>query len=473
MMRDLNRRIGLEQEFFIVNPEGIIVDRADELLQGCHHLAQTQGRNPENFAPEFVKSMVEINTEPACSVAALANHYLHNLQILLMAAKQLGLRLYPLSQYPLHLSPTIRDVPNYHIQARTVGYDRFLDAGRCIGTHLHLELAEGTVDPQVGVSYQVSPEARAETVNLYNLATAMDAAVIALSRACPFYEGKVFGLAARTVHYRGNETFGWEGVYTHLPRVGALRPYADTVEQLVEQQFERYYAWLAAMDRAGVERSQFLNAGGSLLKSAWNPVRLNGHGTIELRQTDGNYPDVILSIAALVYSAADRVRREKLTVRPAAGVHTFEVKDQQLLVPEFAYLNGELLYAAVTEGVKQAQVKTYLDSLLQFAIGAERDEKTADQAAESAYLERLRTTIRADNSENTYQTTEARLLEQFAPATAELTRETGLALVRTACDELEAQVEALLHQLELPIEPAMLAGNDSGEGSHAESAYRD
>lgn len=449
MMSDGKRRIGLEQEFFIVDADGVIVDRADELLQGCYHLAQTQGRNPENFAPEFVKSMVEINTDPADSIAALAHHYLHNLQILLIAAKQLKLRVYPLSQYPLHLSPTIRDEPNYHIQARTVGYDRFLDAGRCIGTHLHLELPQGAIDPRVGVSYQVSPEARAEVVNLYNLATALDAAIIALSRACPFYEGKVFGLAARTVHYRGNQAFGWEGVYTHLPETGALRPYADSVEQLVEHQFERYYAWLAAMERAGIDRSQFLKAGGSLLRSAWNPVRLNGHGTIELRQTDGNYPHVILAIAALVYSAANRVRRDNLIVRPAPGVHTFEVKNQQLLVPEFAYLNEELLYAAATEGVKQAKVKRYLDSLLQFAI--EAAPRSKEPAQGSVYLERLQATIQADNPENTYQTTEAEMLEQFAPATAELTRETGLALVRTACDQLEAQVEMLLHQLEQPI----------------------
>jgi gamma-glutamyl:cysteine ligase YbdK (ATP-grasp superfamily) len=449
MSHNVNRRIGLEQEFFIVDAEGIIVDRADELLQGCYDLAQRQGRNPNNFAPEFVKSMVELNTDPANSVSELANQYLCNLQVLLMAAKQLELRLYPLSQYPLHLFPTIRDEPNYHIQARTVGYDRFLDAGRCIGTHLHLELPQGAIDPRIGVSYQVSPEARAEVVNLYNLATALDPAIIALSRACPFYEGKVFGLAARTVHYRGNQTFGWEGVYTHLPEVGALRPYANGVEHLVEQQFERYYAWLAAMERASVERAQFLDAGGSLLKSAWNPVRLNGHGTIELRQTDGNYPQVILAIAALVYHAADRVRRENLTVRPAAGAQAFEIKNQQLVVPEFAYLNGTLLYTAATEGVTHATVKRYLDSLLEFAI--------VDQAGVAA-LKQLQTTIRTADLAHPYPTTEAKILQQCAPATAELTKEAGLALVRAACDELETQVESFLNQ---PVFNRPTGGNSS------------
>ena len=431
-MSGVDRHIGLEQEFFLVDESGIISDRADEFLQQCQAAATAQGRNPAYFAAEFVKSMVEINTPPALSLTELASEYLSNLQLALQVGRSLGLRLYPLSQYPLHIMPVIRDKQNYHIQARTVGYDRFLHAGRCIGTHLHLELPTGTIDPRVAVSYNASPAARAELLNLYNLATALDPALIALSRACPFYEGQVLGLAARTVHYRGNGTFGWEGVYTHLPQVGGLRPYATNVEELVEEQFARYYAWLEAMDRAGVERSLFLKAGGSLLKSAWNPVRLNALGTVELRGTDSDYPEVILAIASLAYNAANRIRQEELTVRPAEGVQTFIVKDKQLAVPDFAYLSGELLYAATTEGIKHPQVTAYLDSILQFAIAA------GDEG--SPYLAKLGAAI------GNYQTTEAEILQEFAPATAEISREDGLRLVRQACDKLEQQVLSLSTQ---------------------------
>ncbi|PSO99394.1 MAG: hypothetical protein BRC47_16030 [Cyanobacteria bacterium QS_7_48_42] len=102
--------------------------------------------------------------------------------------------------------------------------------------------------------------------------TALDTAMIALSRACPFYDGRVAGLAMRTVHYRGSKYYGWEGVYTHLLQVGGLIPYAESVEDLVEQQFHRYYSWLEAMDSAGVERQLFLDSGGELLTAAWNPL---------------------------------------------------------------------------------------------------------------------------------------------------------------------------------------------------------
>ncbi|NDJ19438.1 glutamate-cysteine ligase family protein [Myxacorys almedinensis] len=436
MNKTVERRIGLEQEFFLVDRDGVLSDRADEFLRQCHAIAQAESRDSKYFAPEFVRSIVELNTPPAWSLKELAQEYLENLKLALRAAHALDLRLYPLSQYPLHIMPVIRDEPNYHIQARTVGYDRFLNAGRCVGTHLHLDLPPGTIDTRVGVSYTATAEAREELLNLYNLATALDPALIAMASASLFYEGRVLEMAARTVHYRGSEAFGWEGVYTHLPEVGGLRPYAASIEHLVEMQFERYYTWLAAMDRAGVERHLFLNAGGSLLRSGWNPVRLNRQGTVELRATDGDFPEVTLAIATLVYNAADRVRREGWTVRPAEGSRVFQTVDHQLVIPDFAYLNGDLFYAAVTEGMKNADVKAYLDSVLAFAA----------QGGEGAdYLTKLRSSL------DHYQTTEAKLLKEFAPTTSEISREDGLRLVRWACDRLEEQIELLSRQDPLTI----------------------
>ncbi len=431
-MTATKRRIGLEQEFFLVDESGAISHQADEFLQQCQEIATAKGRNPDYFAPEWVKSMVEINTPPAYSVTELATEYLQNLQLAIQVARSLHLRLYPLSTYPLHVMPVIRDRLRYHVQVRTIGYERFLHAGRCTGTHLHLDLPEGIIDPRVGVSYNNNEAAQEELLNIYNLATAMDVALIALSRACPFYEGRGMNVSAHTVHYRGSDVFGWEGVYTHLQAVGGLQPYANSTEELVEQQFARYYAWLEAMDKAGVERHLFAEAGGSLLKAAWNRVRLNGIGTVELRGTDSNYPEVILAIATLVYNAADRVRREKLTVRTDEGVRTFQLNGDRLSVPEFDYLDGDLLYAAVTEGVRNAEVKAYLDSLFAFA--------EQDGSEGSDLLAKLRSSL------GEYQTTEAEILQEFQPVTGEISREEGLRLVLQSCDKLEKQVLSLTNQ---------------------------
>ena len=419
------RRIGLEQEFFLVDANGHPSDRADVFVQRCR---EAEGGTPACFTPEFVKSLVEINTPPVHSFAELEREYLNNLRLALRAARSLGIRLYPLGTYPLPLEPIMRDELDYLVQVRTIGPERFVHAGRCAGTHLHLELAEGTVDPTVGIAASAPEGARAEALNLYNLATALDPALISLTRSCPFYEGQTTGLAPRIVRYRGSADFGWDGVYTELPQVGALLPYAEDTEQLVRLQVERYEAWLGAMDRAGVERRLFVEAGGDLLRPAWNPVRLNRQGTVELRGMDSNYPEVTLMAAALVLGAADRVRQEGLAVVPDDEVRTFETDGERLRVPGFGHLGGELLYAAVTGGVRSPEVTAYVDSVLGFAGGDER----------------LVTLRRSSDGE--YTTTEAEILEDYSSDDGRISREEGLRLVLEACDELEAQASHLYRE---------------------------
>ncbi|HEX6708767.1 MAG TPA: glutamate-cysteine ligase family protein [Rubrobacter sp.] len=425
----LDRRMGLEQEFFLVEDSGRPSERADEFLESCLAAADEEAGGVTCFNPEFVMGLVEVNTPPVHTLSDLEREYAQNLRLALRTARSLGLRLYPLGTYPLPLEPVVREGLDYRVQVCTVGQERFVDAGKCAGTHLHLELQAGTVDAGAGISPTASVAAREEILNLYNLATALDPALVALTRSCPYFEGLTTGLAARTVHYRGSAVFGWEGVYTNLPQVGALLSYAADAEHLIRQQFDRYEAWLTAMDRAGVERRLFAEAGGDLLRPAWNPVRLNRQGTLELRAMDSNYPEVTLTTAAMILGAADRVRRDGLEVVPDDGVRFFKVTADTLRVPGFGRLSGELLRAAVTGGVNDETVATYLDSILEFA-GVE-DERLA----------RLR---RHRRTAGGYPTTEAGILEDYGPDVVHLSDEEGLRLVLKACDELESQVSSLV-----------------------------
>ena len=428
-MKHSNSRLGLEQEFFIVDPEGFLSHRADEFLESCWNIAKARNRSAECFAPEFVKSIIEINTVPVNNFAELTAEYLDLLQILLEVAQKLNLRVYPLSTYPLYSSPIMRNKPNYHLQVRTVGAGRFDNAAKCTGTHIHLDLPDDVVNSQVGVAYNSSPQDREMLLNIYNLATAFDAAIVSLSRACPFYEGRVAGKAMRTIHYRGSKRFAWQGVYTNLQSVGGLMPYAETVEDLNDQLFNRYHSWFQAMDLAGVDRQLFLDSGGELLTAGWNPIRLNSIGTVELRGADSNYPQIILALVALVSEAANRVRTENITVRPKVGCKIFKLQGQKLNVPEFDYLNNELLYAAVTEGINNMAVKDYLDSILEFSC--QRDNQVGK------YLSQFKTTL------GKYTTTESQLLDKFPTTTGTISQADGLALVRHCCDRLTEEVNIL------------------------------
>jgi gamma-glutamyl:cysteine ligase YbdK (ATP-grasp superfamily) len=422
----LDRSIGLEQEFFLVEETGEPSARADEFLEHCREAAGSES-GAACLSPEWVKGLVEVNTSPVCSLADLEEKYASNVRLAIRAARGIGLRLYPLGTYPLPLEPAVREEPDYQVQVRTVGTERFMDAGRCAGTHLHLGLPEGTVDTESGVAADATDEARDELVNLHNLATALDPALIFLTRSCPFFEGRRAGLSPRTAHYRGSEAFGWDGVYRHLPEVGALVPYAEGPGHLVRQQFDRYDAWLSAMDRAGVDLNQFEEAGGDLLRPAWNPVRLNRQGTVELRGMDSNLPGVTFSAVELVVLAAERIVKEGLTVSPDEDVSSFEISGDRLLVPGFGRLGGPLFHAAVAGDPGDPGLTAYLDSVLDLAGGGPR-------------LEKLRLRRQATGR---YPTTEAEILAAHNPENGRLSREDGLRLVLWACDALEDQVSRL------------------------------
>ncbi|MCG6157316.1 glutamate-cysteine ligase family protein [Rubinisphaera margarita] len=424
----MTRRMGLEQEFFVVEPGGEPSHRADELLQRCLEMAEPRGLSRSFFATEWVKNIVELNTPPSSSPRELADSYRDILQLAIDAGHEIGVRLYPYSVYPLHLIPVIRDEVKYHVQVRTIGHERFLNAGKCAGTHLHIEVPHGTIDSRVGIAYDAPADARAELLNTYNLATALDPVMIALSRACPFYEGRSSGLAHRTARYRGNEEYGWEGVYTLLPEVGSLRPYAESIEHLVQLQFARHHAWLNALSAARVNGELFEEAGGSLLTSAWNPVRLNLHGTVELRNVDSNLPEIVLGVMMLVYQLTHRVREERLIVTPTEGLDSMRVEGDRLLVPDFEHLHHQLLFAAVSEGLSSPIVKGYTQSTIEVACAHEPDWPGLSELVPQP---------------GQFRTTESVLLEKYYPQGESLSREIGLELVREGCDVLEDSVRRL------------------------------
>jgi gamma-glutamyl:cysteine ligase YbdK (ATP-grasp superfamily) len=419
------RRIGLEHEFFLVSRRGEPCDLADLFLWECREAARVEGLDSRCFKAESVKGLVEITTPPSHGVGEIARHYLSNLGLALEVASELGLALYPLGTYPLPTSPVLRDDPCYTVRASTIGHGRFSHAGRCAGAHLHLELPAGTVWPDVKAALVAPVAAQRELLGLYNLATALDPALVALTRACPFYEGRADGFAARTVHYRG--ILGFEGLYGDLQEVGGLSTYAGRVEDLVDQQRARYTAWFSAMDAAGVERRLFASTGGNLHRASWNPVRLSHHGTVEIRTMDANFPEMVLAVCALIRGAAERVRHEHFKVRPSRGVLTLEPDGDLLHVPIFSYLNGELLGAAVTHGVQDQRVEAYVDSVVRFA---------------SPYLEKPEL-IGPLGASGSYRTTEREILASFPDRGASVSRAQGLSLVREACRRMDEQISTL------------------------------
>jgi hypothetical protein len=154
---------------------------------------------------------------------------------------------------------------------------------------------------------------------------------------------------------------------------------------------------------------------------------LSHHGTVEIRSMDANFPEMVLAVCALIRGAAERIRHERLEVRPSRGVLALEPDGDLLHVPTFSYLNGELLGAAVTCGVQDQRVEAYVDSVIRFA---------------SPYLESPEL-VEPLGSTGSYRTTEREILASFPDLGASLTREQGLSLVREACGRMDKQLSSL------------------------------
>ncbi|MBA2693653.1 MAG: hypothetical protein H0U65_14375 [Rubrobacter sp.] len=219
-----------------------------------------------------------------------------------------------------------------------------------------MEIGADVVDAVEVVSRDASPAGVRELLDLYNLATALDPALIALTRSCPFYEGYASGIAPRTAFYRGSEEFGWEGVYAKLPELGSLQPYATSAGDLIRRQTRGRETWREAMDSAGVGSEHLPEMSEGLLDICWRPVRLSPHGTVELRGFDSNHPDTILAVSDLVRAAANRLRHESLSVEPVEGLRRFEADEKHLFVPDFEGVGSELFHAATAEGPNNPEV---------------------------------------------------------------------------------------------------------------------
>lgn len=143
---------------------------------------------------------------------------------------------------------------------------------------------------------------------------------------------------------------------------------------------------------------------------------------------DGNYPEVILAVCALVCGAVERVRREHLRVRPSQEARAFEVAGNTLLVPCFSYLGDELLGAAVSRGVEDPVIEAYLDSLFAFASVHPKTVEAIE------LLKRLG---------GGYKTTESEIRRSFSPLATSVGRDEGLRLARESSRRLRKEVSHL------------------------------
>lgn len=356
-------RFGIEFELFTLDEKGYMIDGADRLI------AAVKKEHPSvNIKKECGKNMIEIITLPHTEVPDAMMLALEDFEKVSAVAAKEKILLYGYGTYPGAFTPEFQTGRRYQIQRKIIGKQRFAIGGRCIGLHFHFSLPWGVFD---NFSKILKPLVNSKNmrglIHLYNLCIAMDPAITTFSQSSPFYQGQRLGKDARVIVYRGGQALNYPGgMYANLPKFGALQPYKSTSTDIQHVILDRFNDLKNMFSKLGYNISSFLRYG-SILDTAWNPVKINPHGTMEIRGADMNHPDVIIALAVLLKFLNKEIQEKYLKVVPSDNAikNPFQFDGKRIFIPPDTHVINHLQSLAAYEGLENTEIYKYCDALLQ------------------------------------------------------------------------------------------------------------
>lgn len=356
--------IGFEVELFTIDKKGYIFNGADTILKRAK-----QGKNL-TIKKECAGNMIEIASYPNEMVPHTMKHLLDELEYLVSIAEKEGILLYPLGTYPGKFNPSMRDDRHYKIKESIFGKNRWKIGGRCIGFHCHYDLPKGIFDFQMRVLKMfVKSKIKDSLVNSYNLLIAADPALACFMQSSPFYQGKFVGKDSRMVMYRGGEALNNKnGLYSDFEEFGGLPNYKPTALDIMDIITTRYEIWKSYIKKLGLN-IKILSLYGSILDTAWGPLKINPHGTLEVRGMDINHPIYIAGAGTIIKYIMRKLQEEFYTVVPSEiGIkEPFKVEGDLIYIPPFPYVRNELQKLSAYKGLESDIVYNYCKRFLKFA----------------------------------------------------------------------------------------------------------
>ncbi len=364
--------VGLETELFVINNKGKFVNKADLLLKEVD--------SNRHIMKECAKSMVEIAAPPDVAIHKTSMNLLNNMENLLAVAEKKNLSLLPLGSYPGKAKPEMRTSEAYNAKMKLFGNKRFFIAGRCAGFHCHYDLPFSLpLLKNLSLLQFLDIKHESAMINGYNMMIAMDPALTTFMQSSPFYEGKNLGKDSRMIVYRGSECLKYpNSLYARYPEFGHLPSYKHSVFELLDMIQEKFNDWKNNILSVGVNIKSF-SLYGSLLSTAWNPVKINPLGTLEQRGMDMNQPQNIIAATALIKYTIKRIYDDGLNVVPdAIGIEEpFKVEGDTLYIPPDKYVYKNLQYASAYHGLDNNSIQKYCRGLLTFARSSLNNKKSA------------------------------------------------------------------------------------------------
>jgi hypothetical protein len=354
---------GVEVEVQTLDEEGYIVNKADLLIKACR-----KRDKKSTFQPEVSKQIVEFASFPSLRVQNVMIDILRRYELLLEEADVNNLVIYPLGLYPGKFTPLLRKKPKYKLQEKILG-DKFALTGKCTGFHYHYTLPRSVFDKKSQfLRPLIKSKLKQSLIDSYNLAIAMDPALLTLMQSSPFYDGKFLAKDSRVVVYRGGRNLKFPGVYSKLSRNGQLPPYKHTLSDLTVVLNARHTTLQAKMEKIGIPKEQ-INKIWTVLDFSWNPIRINKLGTLEQRTADTNHPKYFIAYSILLKFLFRRVQQDFLRVVPSdIGINEpFKLEGRLLYIPPHTYVRKHLQYHAAYSGLENNDVNFFCKRFMKFA----------------------------------------------------------------------------------------------------------
>lgn len=319
---------------------------------------------------ECGKNMIELGTDPHTDIPNVIEKVIKDLEKVLEVADSLGYYLYPFSTYPGAFDPEFNKDPLYDIKEKIFGKDKWPIAARCVGLHCHYTLPWGVFDEdKKTIKNLVRSKNKQSLINIYNIFIAMDPALLALTQSSPFYQAKYYGKDSRAIFYRGGRVLkNPDGLYAKLPKYGALQRYKYTLTDLMFIIKNRHRNWLRKIQKTGANPKE-VSKHGSILDTAWNPVKINAHGTVEQRGMDMNLPSVIAAIGLVIKYVGKLVQEDFMHVFPSEiGIEEpFSVEKNIIYIPPHITVRLNYQRKAAYKGLESNTIHEYTSALIKLA----------------------------------------------------------------------------------------------------------
>lgn len=307
-------RMGLEAEYWVVDETGTLCDGRE--------LAEVH----EYITPEFVSSMIEIQTPPVDHEGELRCELQQILQTVLDEAEATGKRLVPLGT---PLTPQTLPITTERGALMEKIYGEGIECAKnCAGTHIHFD--KGNVTRQL------------------NLLTALDPA-LALVSSSPYYMGERLANSSRAYAYRLKSG-------SHFARYRDLWEYTSSTEEWEQRIQERYEEFSTVAANRGITTDMFTKWF-QPENAVLTPVRLRSQSpTVEWRAPDTALPSQILQLVE------DIARLLRQTENKSIEIGDPGIKTDHISIPPFAELH-QIIEEAINQGLHSVKVREYLDTM--------------------------------------------------------------------------------------------------------------